>query len=367
MVVGPTGAGKSVLLGAIAAQFKRYTNSKVYYFDKGASSRAITAAVGGDFYDLAAEEEGALSFQPLANIDEENERTLAQEWVLEFLRGENVEITPEVKKSVWDALSSLATSPREQRTITGLTLLLQDSRLRQALEPATIKGANGKLFDSTFDNLNNGSWQVFEMEQIMNTPPAVPPTLSYLFHRLEQRFNGDPTILILDECWLFFDNPIFAAKIREWLKVLRKANVSVVFATQSLQDIANSTIAPAILDSCPTRIFLPNPNAIDDRLAKTYYSFGLNDREREILAMATPKRHYYYKSLLGSRLFELALGPVALAYCAASSKSDQKMIKTLLNSEQGKYNFNSSWLRYKDLPDAAAVYAKLRSMQEESK
>ncbi len=348
MIIGPTGAGKSVLLATIAAQFRRYKDAQVYFFDKGGSCRALTAGVGGDFYDLADEQAGALSFQPLAHIDEENERAWAAEWIYEFLRSENVEITPEVKNTVWIALSSLATSPKKQRTITGLSILIQDQKLRIALEPATIKGAFGRLFDSSFDNLEYGNWQCFEMEKLMNTPAAIGPTLSYLFHRLEQRFTGAPTALILDECWLFLDNPIFAAKIREWLKVLRKANVSVIFATQSMQDVQKSPIAPAIIESCMTKIFLANPNAFDAQTAAAYREFGLNEREIEIISQATPKKHYYYKSIYGSRLFELALGPIALAYCAASSKEDQFKVKEIL-ATKGKEHFNEEWLKYKKI------------------
>lgn len=358
MVVGPTGKGKSVALGLIAAQFRRYPKSQVYVFDKDASCRVLTAGVGGDFYDLADEQENTLSFQPLRNIDNESERAWAAEWISDFLRAENVEINPRVKSIIWTALGSLATSPKEQRTISGLTFLIQDEKLRQALEPATIKGSFGRLFDAQYDNLDYGRWQVFEMSKLMNTPAAVPPTLSYLFHKLEQRFNGDPTILILDESWLFFDNPIFASKIREWLKVLRKANVSVVFATQSLADILNSPIAQTVIDACLTKIYLPNSNAIEDETAPIYKAFGLNERERQIVAGAIPKRQYYYKSLIGSRLFELSLGPVALAYCAASSKEDQQMAMRIL-AENGKDGFNAEWLKYKNLPQAADIYREL--------
>src|SRR3546814_19363321 len=97
------------------------------------------------------------------------------------------------------------------------------------------------------------------MEQLMHACGAVLPVLTYLFHRLERRFDGAPTLLVLDEAWTFLDDPLFAGRIREWLKTLRKKNVSVVFATQSLADIQRSAIAPALVDSCPSRIFLPSP------------------------------------------------------------------------------------------------------------
>ena len=103
------------------------------------------------------------------------------------------------------------------------------------------------------------------------------------------------------------------ARIREWLKTLRKKNVAVVFATQSLADIERSSIAPALIESCPTRIFLPNDRALEPQARSVYERFGLNDRQIEILSLAAPKRDYYAQTARGNRLFELGLGPVALA------------------------------------------------------
>ena len=114
--------------------------------------------------------------------------------------------------------------------------------------------------------------------------------LRYLFARFDERFDGAPTLLILDEAWLFLDEPSFAARIRQWLKTLRKKNVSVVFATQSLADIKDSTIAPAIIESCASRIFLPNPQATEPQIRTIYEGFGLNNRQIEIVATAQQAR-----------------------------------------------------------------------------
>ena len=113
----------------------------------------------------------------------------------------------------------------------------------------------------------------FELEGLMETKGLVLPVLTYLFHRLEARFDGRPTLLVLDEAWLFLDSPLFATRIREWLKTLRKKNVAVVFATQSLADIATSSIAPAIIESCPTRIYLPNDRAIETQIMRDLRAF----------------------------------------------------------------------------------------------
>ena len=132
-------------------------------------------------------------------------------------------------------------------------------------------------------------------------------------------------------------------KRRAWLKTLRKKNASVVFATQSLADIEKSAIAPAIIESCPTRLFLPNERAIEPQIAGVYRRFGLNDRQIEILARATPKRDYYCQSRRGNRLFELGLGLVALALCAAFSKSDQNLIAEIV-AKHGRKGFAAAWL-----------------------
>lgn len=328
LIIGPTGAGKSVLLNIMEAQFLRYPDAQVYIFDKGGSSRVLTAGVGGDFYDLGSKQQ-FLSFQPLAHIDKESERSWAHEWIIGILNQENVKVDPHIKDQLWQALSSLSTAQPQERTLFGLTILLQNELLRRALLPFTVQGAHGSLLDNTSDNLDYGHWQAFEMETLMETPSVVMPVLSYLFHRLEQRFSGRPTLLILDEAWLFLDNELFAAKIREWLKVLRKSNVSVIFATQSLADIAESSIVLTLKEACFTKIYLPNPTAFSEDSQQIYRRFGLNERQIEIISLATPKREYYYTSPLGNRIFELGLGEVALTYCASTSKEAQLQLQHL--------------------------------------
>lgn len=143
--------------------------------------------------------------------------------------------------------------------------------------------------------------------------------------------------------------------MREWLKTLRKKNASVVFATQSLADIDGSAIAPAIVESCPTRVFLPNERALEPQIAAIYRRFGLNDRQIDILARATPKRDYYCQSRRGNRLFELGLSEVALAFTAASSKTDQAAIAATL-ATHGRQGFAAAWLRGKGLDWAADIF-----------
>ncbi|MDB5430767.1 MAG: trbE [Caulobacter sp.] len=359
LVVGPTGAGKSVLLALMALQFRRYPAAQVFAFDFGGSIRAAALAMGGDFHDLGGalsdQDEAGVALQPLAQIDDPAERNWAAEWLAAVLAREGVTVTPEVKDHLWSALGSLASAPASERTLTGLSVLLQSMALKRALQPYTVAGPWGRLLDAEVERVGAADVQAFETEGLIGSA-AAPAVLAYLFHRIEGLLTGRPSLVIVDEGWLALDDATFGAQLREWLKTLRKKNASVIFATQSLADIEASAIAPAIIESCPTRLFLPNERALEPQIAAIYRRFGLNDRQIEILSRATPKRDYYCQSRRGNRLFELGLGPVALAFCAASAKTDQAAIAATI-AEHGAAGFAAAWLRRRGLPWAADLLA----------
>ena len=349
---GPTGAGKSVFLALMAAQWRRYAGARVIIFDKGRSARALTLAVGGDHYTLSTDNgRSQLAFQPLARVDEPAEAAWAHDWLQSLIAKAGVSVTPAHRNHLWEALGGLASAPAPQRTFSGLRALVQSAELKNVFDAYAAEGPLGPMFDADSESLAVTDFTTFEMEDVMRTPSAVFPVLTYLFHRLEELYaDRRPTLCVLDEAWLFLDDPIFAPKLREWLKTLRKYNVSMVFATQSLADVANSTIAPAIVESCPVRILLPNDKALEPQIAKVYRQFGLSDRQIELISTATPKRHYYYTSPVGNRLFTLGLGPVALAFCGAGADDDQKLIDRLANDAG---DFAAAWLRAKGLNWAA--------------
>ncbi|WMS43181.1 conjugal transfer protein TrbE [Acuticoccus sp. MNP-M23] len=364
LVVGPTGAGKSVLLALMALQFRRYAGAQVFAFDFGGSIRAAALAMGGDWHDLGGGltegDDQSVSLQPLSRLEETAERAWAADWVVAILMREGVEITPEVKEHLWTALTSLASAPAGERTITGLAVLLQSNDLKQALRPYCVGGAYGRLLDAESEHLGEATVQAFETEGLIGTG-AAPAVLAYLFHRIEDRLDGSPTLIIIDEGWLALDDEGFAGQLREWLKTLRKKNASVVFATQSLSDIDGSAIAPAIIESCQTRLLLPNERAIEPQITTIYRRFGLNDRQIEILARATPKRDYYCQSRRGNRLFELGLSEVALALCATSAKTDQAAIARIL-AEHGRTGFLAAWLRERGADWAADLIPDLSNL-----
>src|SRR5690606_10221697 len=200
------------------------------------------------------------------------------------------------------------------------------------------------------------------MDDLMRRPDAAGAVLAALFHALEQRFDGRPTMLVLDEAWLFLKDAFFAAQIQDWLKTLRKKNVAVAFASQELADIEASPIASTIIEACPTRIFLPNDRAREPRSRAFYSALGLNDRQIDLIGEATPKRDYYFASRQGCRMFELGLGPAALAFLGASRPEDQSLIDRIVAEPPG--DFARAWLVTRGLPDAAEAIERFERARD---
>jgi type IV secretion system protein TrbE len=177
---------------------------------------------------------------------------------------------------------------------------------------------------------------MIEMGHLMGMGPSVViPALEYLFHRVEQQFDGRPTLMVVDEAWLFLSHPVFAGRLQAWLKTLRKKNVYVVFATQEVADaISKPELMSTILSACHTKIFLPDDEALSPAMTEAYQKVGLSSAEIHILAKAQKKRDYYYRSVKGRRLFRLDLGPAALALVGMSSEADHRFLDAMCASAE---------------------------------
>jgi type IV secretion system protein VirB4 len=374
-VLGPTGSGKSVLLGTIIAQFRKYAGAKIVVFDKDASTRVLCYATGGQFYDLNVDG-GALAFQPFARIHEPEERVWAAEWLKRYLTAQGVDVTAAISKKVDDGLAALATDKPKNRNITGFSVMVADKDVRAAIAPLKAGGLYGSLFDARQEVVSDNHFQVFEMGKLMEKS-ILPQALEYLFHYVNRIFKVRETaaaidteqsglkLLVLDECWKFLKDPTFANQIEDWLKTLRKFNVSVVFATQDIADIVKSPIKDTIINNCLTKIYLPNANAIQENIYELYESFGLNRREINTIAAAIPKREYYYKCGRDSRKFELAMGRFALAFIAASDVEQQETAIRLY--QENPERFVQNWLAYRRLGHEYELYQKYSRRKGEEK
>src|SRR2546421_290218 len=234
LVLGKTGSGKSVLLALLAAQFRRYPGAQVFAFDVGYSLWALVHAAGARHYDLAAGRVDALAFQPLARIDDPAERAWSADWLETLVGLQGVTVTPLLRGRIDRALALVARNEPPHRTLIELTVQLQDETLAVALRPYTVAGNYGQLLDASGDDLADGRFQVFEMKHLLVLDDRIAlPVLLYLFRRIEQRLDGSPTLIAIDEAWMALMHSLFGARGNQWLLQLRKQNAAVVLATPS--------------------------------------------------------------------------------------------------------------------------------------
>lgn len=376
MVLGPTGAGKSTLLGLIAVQLLRYRNMQVFAFDKGRSMKCLCEAVGGKHYEIGGEvavresniasmlktdepnrsgELQKLSFAPLAHVGESAvERQWAQTWIEDLLQLNGLEITPAVRNQISEALESTARG--RVQTLSFFARAIQNRNVKLVLEQYIEQPGKDSLFDAEADSISDSNFSCFELDELMgHGPKVVLPVLTYLFHRIERSLHGQPAVIVLDEAWVMLGHAVFRDKIREWLKTLRRSNCAVVMATQSLSDLSKSGIADVINESCVTKIFLPNPLANQAGSVELYQMMGLNNFQIEIVRKAIPKREYYIATTKGHRLFNLALGPLALAIIGASGREVLEHIQMLKNRHGSAwidFYLSEKHLSLKDYKDA---------------
>jgi len=360
LVFGPTGAGKSVLLSTIAAQFRRYEGATICAFDKGRSMLALVKACGGRHYDIGADEKSP-AFCPLSVLDSFADLAWAEDWIATCYQLQAGDApTPRQREEIHRAMLSLRDSPH--RSLTDFVATVQDEHIRSALAVYTISGSLGHLLDSREDTLKDDPFLVFELDELMGLKDtSAIPVLLYLFRRFERSLKGQPALLSLDEAWIMLGHPVFREKIREWLKTLRKANCAVLMATQSLTDAVRSGILDVLMESCPTKILLPNEEADKSGTQDVpgpgdlYRMIGMNDAQIGILKTAVKKRHYYYTSPEGRRLFDLGLGPIALAFVAVSDKDSIRRIEWLEREHGADWPF--VWLREREIGVEHAAYA----------
>jgi type IV secretion system protein VirB4 len=342
LVIGPTRSGKSTLIGLWVAQFLRYRQAQVFWFDKGYSSYVLAQACGAAYYDIGAD--ATITFAPLAHVDDEGEREWALGWLEAVLALQGVHPTPAQRRLLWRALTLLGERPHS-RTLSGLVTDVQDQELKAALAYYTIGGGAGSLLDAAHDSLREARFMVFEVGHLLaRGEKELIPVLLYLFHRIDTSCEaGIPTFIPIDEAWLMMLRSVFAQKIEQWLRDKAKQNAAIAFVSQSLADVERCPQRPILVESCQTKIFLPNAEARTAQSRHLYLDLGLNETQIEALASAIPQKHYLYLSPFGRRVFDLHLGPVAKAFTGAGSREDIQQAQVCI-AQYGPA-WPAAWLR----------------------
>ncbi len=324
LVFGPTGTGKSVLLNLIASNFMKYQNAQVFAFDKMHSMYALTRAVGGTHIDLGPGEAG---LNPLGALDYLG-ISWGIEWISNLCRLSGITVTPAMTTEITQALNTL--DRNSDAMFEELHAEIQDESIKQALAPFIRGGGYDGIINAQSDNLALSNFTVFEADELVSAGDTIcVAVLDYVFAIVEKRLTGAPSLIIIDEAWSFLGHPLFAKRIEKWLRELRKSNASLVLATQFAGDTVEGKLSDALINSCKTRIFLPDPDAKNSKITEKYMALGLSETQIDILTTIKPAQDYYIIKPEGRRIVDFCLGPKALSILGATDVEQSTQIKAL--------------------------------------
>ncbi|MEO7787691.1 MAG: VirB4 family type IV secretion/conjugal transfer ATPase [Sphingomicrobium sp.] len=279
-IIGPSGSGKTVVLNFLAAQAQKFS-PRTILFDKDRGSEIFLRSIGGRYETLSRGKK--TGFNPLRMADTPVNRAFLRDWLaclVQATEGED-------EVAIAQAIDEIYMHGPELRQLRYVRDLLSGGRRRRVgdlpsrLDPWILDGDQAWLFDNAEDRLDFDNQVLgFDMTELLADPRLRTPVLLYLFHRIEDRLDGWPTMILIDEAWKALDDPMFAGRIRNWMKTLRKRNAMVGFATQSAADALDSSIASAIVEQTATAIFMPNAKAREEDYCK---GFGLSQQEFEYI------------------------------------------------------------------------------------
>lgn len=289
-IIGPSGSGKTVVLNFLLAQARRFA-PRIIFFDKDRGAELFIRAIGGAYDRLRPGTSSGLN--PLQLDDTPLNRQFLSEWLALLAGG----LDASEQEQVRDAIQANFLQPPSRRRLCFLVELFRGANRPHAadlyarLRPWWGEGERAWLFDNEEDHTDLTERTVgFDMTALLDDPVMRTPALLYFFHRVEERLDGSPAIIVVDEGWKALDDDVFVRRIRDWEKTIRKRNGIVGFATQSAQDALESRIASAIIEQAATQIFMINPKA---RAEDYVDGFGLSHHELELVRTLPDSSHCF--------------------------------------------------------------------------
>lgn len=324
-IIGPSGSGKTVVLNYLTAQAQKFA-PRTILFDKDRGAEIFLRACGAHYTRLVPGQ--PTGFNPLSLPDSAGSRAFLRQFLAHLLSATDAGDTTVIAEAV-DALYDHEARFRRLRHLRDLLAggrRPEPGDLPSRLAPWILDGPNAWLFDNDADRFDLTSRIIgCDMTAILEDPALRTPTLLYLFHRIEERLDGSPTMILIDEGWKALDDEIFAARIRDWLKTLRKRNAMVGFATQSARDALDSRIASAIVEQTATMIFTPNSRA---RAEDYCEGFGLTHHELALIrALPANSRCFLVRHANDSMVVRLDLSamPEMLAVLSGREASVRRL------------------------------------------
>ena len=284
-ICGPTGSGKSVLIGFLVTLLARQGVTQVI-FDKDRGLDILTRALEGTYLPLR---NGVpTGFNPLQLPPTAEAIEFLKVWLRSLVRG-TVPLTIREEGDLDAALMGTLALDASARRLSRLIEFTDATRsegihMRLARWCESTQGHYAWVFDNAEDSLvgqlaKASLFGVDVTEFLDNALTRAPVTL-YLFHVIRQLLDGRKFVCWMDEFWKLLSDPSFEGFAKDGPKTWRKLNGVMCLATQSASDVLDSPISRTIIEQTPTKILFPNPDA---NAAEYIEGFGLSEREFKLI------------------------------------------------------------------------------------
>ncbi|MGB9067506.1 MAG: DUF87 domain-containing protein [Candidatus Acidiferrales bacterium] len=296
MILGRTGAGKSFLLNFLITNLQKY-DPWTFIFDLGGSFESLTQLFGGSYVKIGINSPD-FRINPFSLPPTKENLDFLALFVKVLLQGSSpIDLEPGEERDLYQQIENLYSVDPQLRTL-GVLANTLGHRIADRLAKWTRGGQFGYLFDNSEDTISFSRFQCFDFQKMSQYPELLEPLLFYILHRANSVISDREISTVfkaffIDEAWVFLKNPSIQRYIVEALKTWRKANAAMILSTQSLDELRRSEVLNVIIESCPTKIFLANPDMDRDLYRR---QFHLNENEVDLISALVPKQQFLIKT-----------------------------------------------------------------------
>ena len=296
MILGRTGAGKSFLLNFLITNLQKY-DPWTFIFDLGGSFESLTQLFGGSYVKIGINSPD-FRINPFSLPPTKENLDFLALFVKVLLQGSSpIDLEPGEERDLYQQIENLYSVDPQLRTL-GVLANTLGHRIADRLAKWTRGGQFGFLFDNSEDTISFSRFQCFDFQKMSQYPEILEPLLFYILHRANSVISDREISTVfkaffIDEAWVFLKNPSIQRYIVEALKTWRKANAAMILSTQSLDELRRSEVLDVIIESCPTKIFLANPDMDRDLYRR---QFHLNENEVDLISSLVPKQQFLIKT-----------------------------------------------------------------------
>jgi type IV secretion system protein VirB4 len=311
LILGMTGSGESYLCNFLLQNAQKY-QPLTFIFDIGGSFQSLTTIFGGTYLNVGRESRD-FTINPFSLPRTEENLQFLFSFFRTLIEGNDTRHVLDYReeRKLWNGIERTYVLEPEQRTISNFANILGE--LKDRLHRWTRQGQYGFLFDNVEDTLSFSRFQTFNFAGWGDAPQVLEPLLFYVLHRASNEITDSAMLgtfkaFLIDEAWLFIRNETIRNYVVQAQKTWRKHNAAMILATQSLKELEESGMLHIVSESCPTKIFLANPE-MDRELYRE--AFHLNDTELELIAGLIPPGQMLIRKAQGSKKVQLNVDSVS--------------------------------------------------------